>query len=448
MPNITQELVDYIWKLNEKDIPERVYQKARECILDYTGVTFAGAYCTQKSFEEYYHHFFEETGVPVIGTGKKASFSNAAFINAFHAHVMELDDGHRHGMIHLGANIISALLAVSQKESLEGTDTLKGIILGYEAAVRLALAVQPNHKLLGFHTSGTCGTVGTAIGVGIALGLKKDRLQTVISAAITSAAGLLEIQEDSSELKPYNLAHAAQTGIMAAYIGLTNLYGPDDIIGGERGFFNLFSRQYDAELMIKDTDYYEIEKIYVKPYSACRHCHSAIEAVMNIKSKYEISTSDVESITVNTYKLAVKGHDHKVVRGAASAKLSIPYSIAATFVTGRCDESIYSRQMLENAEILAITNKITVKVNEDYTKESPHKRIAEVVIKKKDGTSYAERVDYAKGDPENPMSYEEIRAKYQGLMRLSDKQNVADRIADCIFHFEEKYEELYRLLQA
>jgi len=446
MPNITQELIDYIWNLSKKEIPETVYKKAKECVLDYVGVTTAGANCMSPCFGEYYSHFSDENGVCVIGTDKKMTFPNAAFINAFHAHVMELDDGHRHGMIHLGANIISAVLAVSQKENLSGIDTLKGIVLGYEAAVRLARTVQPYHKIKGFHTSGTCGTVGTAIGVGIAMGLEKERLQAVISAAVTSAAGLLEIQEDGSELKPYNLAHASQAGIMAAYIGLTDLTGPDDIIGGERGFLNTFAQQYNSEVMSKETAYYEIEKIYVKPYSACRHCHSAIEAALNIKKKCGMKAEEVDTVTINTYKLAVKGHEHKVVRGAASAKLSMPYSVAATLVTGLCDESIYSKQMLENSIILDLVNKTNVIVNEEYTQECPNKRIAEVTVKMNDGMVYSERVDYAKGEPENPMSYKEIHEKYMGLMQAANKEKMAERIADCIDSFENRYKELYSLM--
>lgn len=446
MPNITQELIDYIWELNNKEIPERVYEKAKECILDYVGVTVAGAHNMQHDFEEYYRHFLEGNGVSVVGTGRKMSMSNAAFINAFHAHAMEMDDGHRHGMIHLGANIISAVLAVSQKENICGHDTLKGIILGYEAAVRLALAMQPYHKMMGFHTSGTCGTVGAATGVAISMRLEKKKFQAVISAAVTSASGLLEIQEGGSELKPYNLAHATQAGIMAAYIGLTDLCGPDDIIGGERGFFNTFARQYNKELMIKNADYYEIERSYVKPYSACRHCHSAIEAVMSIRKEYKIEPENIENIIIKTYKLAVKGHDHKEIRGASSAKLSMPYSVAAAFVHGFCDERMYTKQMLEDKKIKEIVQKIEIRISEEFTLESPKKRIAEVEIQMKDGTGHTKRVDYAKGEPENPMAYEELREKYLGLMQLAGKENMAEKLEGCIANLEQSYKEFYSLL--
>ena len=181
----------FIYGLEEKSqaIPNKVTEQAKKCLLDYLGVTIGGI------------RYLKEIHPELVDTAP-----STAFLNGFAAHVLELDDGHRHGMIHLGASIVSAVLDAAQKEDLKTDDVLRGIVMGYEAAVRCARAIQPGHKERGYHVSGTCGTIGSAMGVAFACGFNREQIKSTLACAVSSAAGMLEIQEQASELKPYNVA--------------------------------------------------------------------------------------------------------------------------------------------------------------------------------------------------------------------------------------------------
>ena len=157
-------------------------------------------------------------------------------MNGFCAHALELDDGHRHGMIHLGASINTAVLLAAEKEQLKYDNILCGIIMGYEVAVRCARALQPGHKVRGYHVSGTCGTIGSAMGVAFACGYDVAQLKATLACAVSSAAGVLEIQEEASEMKPYNVGRAAMDGFVSAQMGGLAMSGPDDVMGGKCGF--------------------------------------------------------------------------------------------------------------------------------------------------------------------------------------------------------------------
>ena len=161
------------------------------------------------------------------------------------------------------------------------------------------------------------------LGVAFALKMGKAQMKRTITCVAGSAAGMLEMQEQGSEVKPYNLGRAAMDGVTAAYMGLTDFEVPDDMLGGERGFFRIFSDAFDKEKLMEQTDYFEIERIYVKPYVSCRHSHSAVEAAIKLHKGLDIDK--IDAIEVRTYKFGVKGHDHKIVQGVASAKLSTPY---------------------------------------------------------------------------------------------------------------------------
>lgn len=394
-------------------IPEAVFEKAKDCLMDYLAVTYAGA---ATNHDRWTHFLTDEPRgkAPLLGYDLYSDGKTAALINGFNAHSLELDDGQRFAMIHLGGSIISALLSASAENEIPRRKLLTGIIMGYEAACRLAIAIQPSHKKLGFHAAGTCGTVGAAMGVAFALGYDAAQMETVLAAAVASAAGMLEIQEQASQLKPYNVGRAAMDGLTAAEMGFTGFLPPDDILDGERGFFKLFCKESRLEKLTESQDYYEIERIYVKPYAACRHCHSAIEAALELRNQVELY--QIESILVETYQLAVKGHDHTIISGTSSAKLSMPYSVAAAIVLGEAGISAFAPEMLAREDIRALTQKVTVEANEEFTALSSQKRIAKVTIRKMDGMMMEKRVDYAKGDPENPMTREEIIQKAQLLV--------------------------------
>ena len=286
--------------------------------------------------------------------------------------------------------------------------------MGYEAACRVAIAMQPSHKNRGYHTAGTCGTIGCAAGVAFALGMNKSQLLRVLSCAAGSACGMLEMQAQKSELKPYNIGRAAEAGLIAAYMGFTDYETPEDMFGGERGFFSFFADSWDPEKLTEDTDYFEIERIYVKPYASCRHSHSAVEAAIRLHEGLRVA--DIDSITVRTYRQGVKGHDHTQIKGVASAKLSTPYAVAAGLLYGRADLSVFEPL---DEKLIALARRVKVVEDPLLTVQSPRKRIAVVTVRLADQTERSARVDYAKGEPENPLTEEELAEKRRLLLKYT-----------------------------
>ena len=396
---MTNSFVENIIDLAQKVFPTTVQSQARAVLLDYLGVTIGG------------RKFLKEKHPDII-----ANMPSEAFQNGFAAHVLELDDGHRHGMIHLGASIVSAVLEVAKKECLKSDDVLRGIIMGYEVAVRCARAIQPGHKVRGYHVSGTCGTIGSAMGVAFACNYNKDQLKSTLACAVSSAAGVLEIQEQASELKPYNTARAAYDGVLAAQIGKLALPGPDDILGGKRGFLAALTDTPHPEFLTDfSDDGYCIEGIYQKVHAACRHCHPAIDATLDMRNNLNLQPDQIEKIEIHTYKLAVGSHDHTEIKGISSAKLSTPFAVALAIVKGSCGYADYNEDNLNDYWIKNLTRKVRVIEDDNLTAQSPAVRGARVTIYMKDGNEYKSTCLYPKGEPENPLTQEELEEKFKGL---------------------------------
>ena len=415
MGNLTDQFLSVIQKIASDVYPGPVEAKARECLLDYLAVTLAGSSLLKGKEQHLIFGSNTSDGCHVIGEPKCIPESLAALLNGVNAHVIELDDGHRIGMLHLGAPIISALLVVAEKDGVLTDGFIRGVVVGYEVAIRLACCVQPGCKLKGYHATGTCGTVGAAMGIAAALHFDEEQMKSTFSAACTSAAGILEMIEGDTELKPYNAGRAAMDGIAAAYIGRARFKAPEDALGGRRGFLRVMT---DEPKLTFVTDFsenkYLIEGIYVKPYAACRHCHPAIEAALHIRKQDGFDLNAVEEILVDTYKLAVGGHDHTQIQGVNSAKMSIPYSLSVALCTGKAGLDEYTDNFIANDQIQSITDKVCVRAVEELTSLCPQKRVAEVTVKTSKGV-FKERVDYPKGEPENPISRQELEEKFRSL---------------------------------
>lgn len=432
----------------EENIPESVFAHARLCLLDYLACAAAGSKLYSEKECAYLQGIGSETGASsVIGHNCKTNMQTAALINGISAHVIELDDGHRIGMIHLGAPIISALLAVAEKEHISSDDFLSGIVIGYEVAIRLSCAIQPGCKLKGYHATGVCGCVGAAMAIGAALHNDFAQMKSTMSTAITSASGVLEMIEGDTELKPFNAGNAAMSAVAAAYIGKALFRPPKDALGGKRGFLKVFGDEIKMEYLADfKKGSYCIDTIYNKPYAACRHTHPSIEAAMRIRNQKGFDINEVVSISVGTYKLAINGHDHTQIEGANSAKMSIPYSLAVALVTGKAGLEEYTEQYITNHQILDVTSKITVSEVPEFTAVCPQKRIAEVNVVTRSG-SYKARIDYPKGEPENPLTAEEFRQKYNGLMSFAAyPKEQAAKIFDMVYRQEFDIKELMELL--
>ena len=400
--NITEAFIEgLIEKSNE--IPPQVTEQAKKCLLDYTGVLIGGKKYVREVHLELFDAF--EDAVPY-----------RSLVNGFCAHALELDDGHRHGMIHLGASIVTAVLEAAKETTFTYEGFLCGIVMGYEVAVRCARAIQPGHKVRGYHVSGTCGTIGSAMGVAFACGYNMPQMKSTLACAVSSAAGVLEIQEEASEMKPYNVGRAAMDGLVAAQMGRLALPGPDDILGGKRGFFAALTDTPHPEMLTDFTNEdYAIEGIYQKVHAACRHCHPAIDATLDLRNDLRFELEDVGRIEVHTYKLAVGSHDHIDIKGICSAKLSTPFAVALALVKGSAGYADYKDENLADYWIKNLTRKVKVIEDEELTQRSPVVRGAKVTIYLKNGDVFEAPCLYPKGEPENPLTKEELEDKFKGL---------------------------------
>ena len=431
--------IDRIWNT---PVPEEVMARARRSLLDYLAVTCAGAEFQKEKLEKYFAFADPEEGrFRAIGTGKDLALKEAVFLNGLNGHALDFDDGTNSGIIHLGSPIFSLLIPLAQRYGTETDEMLRAAVTGYEASYTMAVSIQPGHKAMGYHATGTCGTLGAVIAASYMLGFTDEERLEAFSCACVAAGGMLKVLDNGSELKPYNVAKTSLLALTALQLGKSGFKGDSDPLGG-RGFIKMMTGKDDLELkpvLLNGT--YAIMKSYTKPYASCRYTHPSVEAAIMMREGLDIS--DIEEVDIRTYDLAVSGHDHTEIPGSYSAKMSIPYATAAGFIYGKAGLQEFREDVIGGAEITDLTRKIRVTADDELSKAFPAIQGAVVTVRTADGREFSERVDFPKGEPENPMTNQEFRDRYDGLMAYGGiSEEVSSEVFEKVYNGRTKASEL------
>lgn len=445
---ISERLVHFLYKLNYDDLPEAVIRQAKRCLLDYLGVVLAGAATeTADKMRTFLSKFNDGGKITAIGYRRRTDIFKAALVNGITSHILELDDGNRHSIVHSGSAVFSTLLPLIEQENMDGQRAIAGIVAGYETAIRIGSAIQPSHRSRGFHSTATCGTFGAAMAASKGLRLSEREMSCALGIAGTSASGLQQYLEDGSEIKQYHPGKAALCGLLSAYLAQCGLTAPGNILEGERAFFQLACDEWNvSEITGNLGQNFSILDVYFKPYAACRHCHAPIEATINIRNKKAVAADNVAKINVFTYKSAADGHSDAHPQSVTGAKMSVPFSVAVALWTGWAGQNEFSPEFFNNAEILNLAKKVTVREETTLSQLVPKKRPAIVEVVTTDGKIYRERVDLPKGEPENPVTDKEIIKKFKELASCSRSAEEIAGILEIVEHAEEKIGELFQFL--
>lgn len=415
MKNLTDRFLDNIFRIRRMEYSAEVEALVRTYLADTVGVSLAGAadiFDKEKSILSLQKSRGESRA---MGHQDTCSLTDALFLNGLSAHFLELDDGVRYGVIHPSAPLFSALIPIAIGNHVKWVDFMHGAVCGYETSIRIASAMQPHHYSAGYHPTATCCTLGVAVGIAVMLGWDDQTVKDAFSAACISACGSLKVLEDVSQLKPYNCAKAALNGYMSALMAKAGFAGPSEPLDGETGFLKMMAPSYNEEILTGKRDFLYLQKIYQKPYASCRHTHPEIEACFKIRTMPGFVFEQIEKVVVTTYKGVIGKHDFKDIHGESSARMSIPYSVAIALATGKAGIAEFAEPYVSDAAILDSTQKVDIIPDEELSKLVPDKRVAIVEVMMKDGKVFAEKVEYPKGEPENPLSPEENYAKFLSM---------------------------------
>lgn len=414
----TQRLASFVKELKYEDLSHLVREKAKESIIDTVGVAIAGSRFEEvpSVVREVLSHD-DSSESTLWGYERKASVFNAALLNGIMGHALELDDVHKESKTHPGTVVIPAALSVGELLGSSGKDVIEAVVAGYEVMAKIGMGIGvSSHRLKGWHVTGTAGTFGAAAAAAKLLKLSESQIVSSLGLAGTQSSGLWAFTADGATCKKLHPGHAAYCGVLSAFLAKAGMTGSSRILDAEDGgLFRATSDEYDLSLVTKGLgEIFEIINVDRKPYACCRSMHPPIDAILKLKRENNLDPEDVESISIRTYKVAIKQCAFtKRPTNVAEAKFSMAYGVAVALYDGNALLEQFSSERIKDPKVLALAERVNMEEDERFTSKYPLEWGCEVIVSTKDGKVYSAKIYAAKGDSKrNPMTPDEIKDKF------------------------------------
>ncbi|WP_051241426.1 MmgE/PrpD family protein [Stappia stellulata] len=364
-----------------------------------------------------------ENAVPVVGLGTRAGALSATYAMAAACHALEYDDGNREGSVHPGAAVVPAALAVAYHRDASYGETLDAIMAGYEVCITAAEIMNPQAMARGFQLTPVGGVLGAAAAAGRLLGLDADGIERAIGVAGSASSGTFAYLAGGGDVKKLHPAHAARSGVHAAYAEATGLVtGPRAVLEGPRGLIYAF-----AGLGVEAVQHAAyggqrpaICRSYIKPYPCCRHVQSAVEALAAIVTEHGLTGEAVARIEVETYAAAM-AHAPLPWDTFEVAQLSFPYLMAVTATHGTVGLAHFDERHRTDAALADLAARTVIREASDLSAAYPAESPARVHVTLRDGRSFERTTHHPPGAPEARMSDAAFVAKFAECARLAPR---------------------------
>ncbi len=417
----TRELARFSLSTDYEQLPAAAVQVAKQCILDTLGVAIAGAMETPPRI--LIDHARDVGGNPVArvwGHSFKTSLPYATLINGTSARALDLDDICHGWKGHPSAVLVPTLLTAADIVPMTGREAITSFVVGH--AVGLC-----SNKVGGdvaFDRGWDRNTVNGCYATAALMGrvLKLDETQMSRAFGIASCGAFALMLSHGTHSTPYQEGYGGMTGVQAAMLakrGLTaheavfetHPHGLADAILGKAMDGESFTAGLGSTWPIVDFDN-ETGVLCPKLYPACGAAHTSLEAVLGLIEEHDIQAEDVLGVTTETQKFVdeLLLHRHRPTTGA-EGKFSMEYSIAAALLDRRISIQSYTDAMVARPAAQELLRRVTYAHVPDDDARS-HSLEQTVTIALRNGRSVSRTVEFAKGHPRNPLTWDDLVEKF------------------------------------
>lgn len=450
MTTLTESLASYWAAARFEDLPADTIRLAKRFLLDTLAAGIAGARTdvVDAALAAAQAGTEGATGSGAVwGRSEKLPAPMAAMVNGTAAHALELDDFG--GCGHSGAVVIPAVCALAGRITVTGKQALTALVAGYDLAARTlegAGGYRP-HNDLGWHSTGTCGSFGSAAASAKLLGLEAGRFADALGIAGSFTGGIWAFLADGAMTKRFHPGKASENGLSAALLAQAGMSGPRKVLEAQwGGFFSTYAKGIatpDATLAGLGTEF-RIARSGMKPYACCRGLHACQDALFELMRELGIVSTQIAGMIVHGNEQNRLQFDRLAIDNTLDAQFSMQYALAVGAVSGRGTLEQFVPLRTAESEVQRLMR--SVEVAADRTLKAGEYPPLELVLA--DGRRIERHIPFAKGAPENPLSDAELRTKVASLLEPALGAARCNEVADCVAALEcvKDVRELIRLL--
>jgi len=440
----TRAMAEFVAGLQYRAIPSEVRERIKLLILDALGCALYGA---RLEWCRILHGTLSRVdggeSCVVWGTGRRLTAPHAALANGTQVQGFELDDVHRAGVLHVGAVVLPALIAVAElRRNLSGTEFLAAAVAGYEIGPRVGLCMGPEHIGQGWHSGATVGVFSAAAAASRGLNLNSERTIHALGIAGTQAAGLMAAQYGAM-VKRMHAGRASQSGLYGALLAEQGFTGIEDVFESEYGgFCTTFSRSRDrfdlGQLTAGLGEIWQTMGVALKFYACVGSNHTTLDALQEIRRRRPFEAGQVEKIVVHGSQATADHVGWKYEpRSLTAAQLNLPFCAATLLLEGDCSVDQFTEGAVADPARIALANRVEVIAEPQITaKGASFRHLVRVTVRLRGGERLECTKEAPRGSERDFASAAEITHKYEQLARHALPEGRVAELRDAVLGLE------------
>ena len=445
-----ETIAGFATSLTLDDIPTDVLEDAKLHVLDVLGCGLAAhASAIATEGRSTMAELGGEPQATVIGLADRLPAAYAAFANAMLCHGLDFDDTHSDSVSHVSTVVAPAALAAGELQAAGGRDVVAAIVAGNEIVCRLGMAASGRFHARGFHPTAVCGIFGGAAAVARVAGADAETTTRSLGIVGSMASGLFAYLADGTPTKPIHPAWAAHGAHIAARLAHHGASGPQSVIEGKFGLYHAFlgaeAGEIDIESHLADLGRrWETPRIAYKPYPVCHFMHGSLGATAEAMRGRLLTADEIEEVVVTVPEAGVSlvlepAAQKRAPRSEYEGKFSLQYSAASMLVRGHVGVGDFTDEAIADPAVLAVARKVRYETREYPT--YPQAFPGGVRVTLTSGETLEGDLPHQRGGPENPLSADEVRAKFRDNASLALAGRAVSELEEAILGLE-RHEDL------
>jgi len=438
--SISRQIAEFAIKLQYKDLPDKVVHEVKRFLYDSIGCAYGGYHTKDVNIlRDIYTNMGGKEEATLLAFGDKMPAVNATLVNSLMIRALDFNDIYWKEDPSHPSDLIPAALAVGEMMDASMKEVIVAIVLAYEFEQRLCEFAVPGVRERKWHHA-TLTQFVSPIVAGKLLGLSVDQMINAIGINGSHnhtigcpTAGKLTMMKNTVD------PMAVQSGVFAALMAQKGYTGTEAVFEGKEGLMDVYGPDWAQDKLTGNLgEKFKILECSMKAFPTEALTHTHLTATLKVVRENNISYDQIEQVTITTIARAcdILFDPHKYrPESRETADHSLPYCIAAALVDHQITTQSFSEEKMKDERIWQVIDKIKGEASEEFEKMFPAKQPSKVVVKTKGGKTFSEYLEYPKGDPREPMTIEDLAAKFNALSAdlLSDSQQkeVEDAVFSC-----------------
>jgi 2-methylcitrate dehydratase PrpD len=408
-----RQLTAFIASMQNREIPDAVREAASRALVDFIGCAVGASQDAPVKPLLPVIKSWNASGKARIFCGGRTTPALAVLANGTMTHAMDYDDTHPMGAGHPSGPCWSTALALSEEYGYTEQQAIAAFIAGFEVMAKLGGGGPPgvgrSLQRRGLHPTSVFGRAGAAAVACSLMGLDEQRIAYALGVAATTAGGL--VGSFGTHSKPFHAGKAAMDGILAAQMAANGFISATHLYELEKGLLDAFIQNRETEVPPLD-DFgvnWELLGNSFKPFASCRATHASTQAARSIAD--QVKGRKITAVRARVHPNALVTAGKTAPRTPLEGKFSVPFCISLGLRGYRVVQTDFVDASMRDPAVAELVPLVKLEAVPD---QPPYRAFLDVTFD--NGETVKAHTDIVMGHPDNPMSWDALRAKFEGLV--------------------------------